>query len=182
LTASVGSDTLRATRTLSVYWSPPSSVNSNPTVAALLPFSSDSDGGVQDLGVSVDDDGGIALQASVPPSASDVYIGRLPRVLDGGVDAGRSCDLDGGVPDGGCDEGPIYEALGLAWYVEGGTLDHATTAMPTAAVGTAQDFVTLDANRWVPPSDAAGKQMIIVIRDNRGGIGWLRQTTKAPVK
>jgi hypothetical protein len=189
LTVDVGGDTLHATRQISVDWAAPASPNTNPTLAALYPFAS-ADGGTLDLGVTVDDDGGVALQAVVPASASDVYIGTLPRSDAGAPDGGVACSSDGGAGDAGAGDGgaavgncyAVAEPLTLAWYVEAGTLDHATTTLPLALAGAARDLGALDDNRWVPPAGSGGSyELIVVVRDNRGGVGWLRVPAVRPV-
>jgi hypothetical protein len=158
----------------------------------------EADGSVGDAGVGTIDNGAVTLAAQVPVADSELYVGRVPGSpgsfsLDAGLDANSGCGADdageggaddGGMEDGGCPPSPsseVYESLSLAWYVEQGQLAEATTSMPEVPFGEPLDWSSLLVNRWTPPAQAGTYQMILVVRDNRGGIGWLVQPARVPV-
>jgi hypothetical protein len=204
LTVNVGATTLLAERSLTVYLTPPASANTNPTIDGLRPFTAaitatdggaianvgeESDGAVEDAGVGGAVDGSIELAAEVPVSATDFYVGRLGGGGPGDASAldadAETCvpgdDVDGGPLCATLPEEVVSESLTMAWYAGGGELANATTAMAAAAYGAPQDWSSLVLNRWTPP--AAGQTVaapvIVVVRDNRGGIGWLVTSSSA---
>lgn len=184
LTVQVGGKTIQSVRELSLPFAAPTSVNTNPTVLGLAPFSiADASldatlGEVSnDSGVGDVFDSGITIAAEIPFNASDLYPGRIFGP-DSGTDFDAStCALadDGG--DAGC--ATIYESLDFAWYVENGQLDKSATTLPAVAGGATQDWNDALLNRWYP-SQAGTYKIIVVVRDNRGGIGWLVQSAKTP--
>ena len=212
LTVSVGSTTLQAERSLTVYLTPPTTANTNPTIDGLRPFTTalaaatdggalaspgeEADGGAEDAGVGSVVDGAVTLAAEVPAAATDLYVGRAPGegpVDASGEDAGCVPE-DGGVEDGGleadggavsCAPSPqqeVYESLDMAWYIGGGVIARATTTMPGVPFGRAQDWSSVLLNQWTPPSQAGAYPIVVVVRDNRGGVGWRVQSAAVPVE
>ena len=53
--------------------------------------------------------------------------------------------------------------------------------MPGVAYGSPQDWSSVLLNQWTPPTQAGAYPIILVARDNRGGIGWLVQSVTVPV-
>jgi len=164
----------------------------------------EADGAVEDAGIRSVAGGAIAIAADVPVTATDLYEGRtgtfeldafapvttgttcvpLEAGADGGEDGSDEEETDGG-DDGGAvvctPVGPeVYESLGLAWFVESGEIESPTTSMRSVAQGAPQDWSAALLNRWTPPAQAGTYEIIVVARDNRGGVGWLVQPAKTP--
>lgn len=189
LDVGVGNTSLQAVRSITVYLATPSSTNTNPTVVGLSPFAvapTDAgalgnpgelaDGSVIDAAIGAQGDAGIWIAAQIPLSATDLYIpttGTVPESDDASDDAAGlpPCPADAEAADGGCVP-ETYESLTLSWYVQGGLLQQATTTLPSVRLGLPQDWNALLVNRWSPPSSAGSTQFILVLRDNRGGVGW----------
>jgi hypothetical protein len=207
LTVSVGTTTLQAERSLTVYLTTPDTENTNPTILGLSPFSladardagplanpdEESDGGLEDAGIAGVADGAVVMGAIVPATATDLYVGSVggsffPSADAAIEDAGPCIPEEGGFEeDGGpvCEPAPsqeVYEALDIAWYVGGGSLAATTTSMPGVANGAAQDWSAVLLNRWTPPAQAGSYPIILVARDNRGGVGWLVTSATVPVE
>jgi hypothetical protein len=184
LTVQVGSKTIQSVRELSLPFAAPTSVNTNPTLVGLAPFSIVDASADATLGAVTDDSGvgevfdsGITIAAEIPANASDLYVGRIFSPDSGtDPDASTCARLDDG-GDGGC--ATIYESLDFAWYVENGQLARSATTLPAVAGGTAQDWNGALLNRWYP-SQSGTYKIIVVVRDDRGGIGWLVQPAKTP--
>jgi hypothetical protein len=77
--------------------------------------------------------------------------------------------------------GPTQERLTLSWYAEGGGFSERTTAWGPSDVdgdGRPLPFVVAIENKWTTPKladyAAASSELIVVVRDNRGGVGWTR--------
>ena len=72
----------------------------------------------------------------------------------------------------------VTETLTVSWYIEGGTTTVTQTSFNSAVTTTSLD--TLGQNQWTLPSagefDHSEIKIIPVIRDNRGGVGWLERT------
>jgi hypothetical protein len=166
LDVTAGGRQLSATRTLTVAYDVPSSVNTNPTIDSL-----EIDGGVLIAGHTYQ------LLAAVPTLASDQYL----QTLRGPGQA----DTDGGA-DGGPQPPPArtitaLEGLSIAWYVEQGTLGTATTTLAPGELDDAgidgRDFNALGTNTWAVPANVSGQVTVIaVIRDTRSGVAWLQRT------
>lgn len=60
------------------------------------------------------------------------------------------------------------ESLRITWFVTGGEIDRARTG-----IGPGGDRVSLGANTWTMPADDGEAALHLVIRDDRGGVGWL---------
>ncbi len=121
------------------------------------------DGAVVDAGVgSVGSSGTIVVAAILPASDSRQY----PRgsLFPSDEDAG-----DSEAPDGG----QLQESLSLAWYAQGGELAAQTTSIPTVAAGSPQAWASLLLNQWTPPSADGATELVLVLRDDHGGVGWL---------
>jgi hypothetical protein len=103
------------------------------------------------------DAGAVQLLAKVPAGASETY---SATTFDGGTE-------------------PWAEGLILSWYVEGGELAHATTALQDGPADAGHDWPALLTNSWDPPSPAHAVESILVLRDTRGGVGWARQSIAA---
>jgi hypothetical protein len=110
-------------------------------------------------------------------------------VVDASTDASDDADDDAGafapLPSfGNCSTNTagVHESLTLAWYAGGGTLARATTTLLAARVGAPQDWSSLLLNPWAPPSQAGTTPIILVVRDNRGGVGWWVQSATVPVR
>jgi hypothetical protein len=71
----------------------------------------------------------------------------------------------------------IHESLTATWYVQAGLLDSASTTLAASNGTEARDFTRLVLNRWVPPGPGT-YTIIVVIRDNRNGVGWFVQPIK----
>jgi hypothetical protein len=205
LTATAGGRQLQSYRTLSMLFTAPSQVNTNPGIDGLEFFASGSDAGLLD-GDALQYGQTYALQALVPASASDSYTQGNPAG-QGAEDAGGA-DPDGGTnpadggpgpdagrprPDGGGPEDAgsgqngesRLEGLGLSWFVSAGTLGNATTNLPPGLAGDggldSRDWTALEANTWTAPASPKGGgagqvQFILVVRDTRAGVGWIRLT------
>jgi hypothetical protein len=200
LTVGVGNVNLQAIRTLTLYLTPPASTNHNPSVVGLSPFSSSpapgdagalanpdlqADGAVVAPGVGTSGDAGLIIAAQIPLSSSELYgVGPLsdPDASDAEAPA---CPPDADIAlddvDAQCVP-QVYESLDLAWYVQGGLLEHATTTMPSARLGSPQAWGPLLLDEWSAPWSQGSAEFILVVRDNRGGVGWLQQTVQLPVR
>jgi hypothetical protein len=196
LTVGVGDTSFQAVRSLTAYLTPPASTNTNPSVVGLSPFTDASpdagtladpgtqaDGSIAEPSIGTNGDAGLVIVAQIPLSATDLY-----SVTSFG--AGEEDASEGGLPpcppdagdvsfDAGCVP-QIYESLNLEWYVQGGLLQKATTTMPAVRLGTPQDWSSLLVNQWAPPSSQGSSQFILVVRDNRGGVGWLQLPAQPP--
>jgi hypothetical protein len=184
LTVGVGDVTLQAVRQLTLAVNPPTSIDTNPSVLGVQPFTTSvpaeagplaspgalADGGTEDVGVGTSASGDVVLAALVPRAASDPYVPGFAISDDGGDDASDAASTAASV-----DAGAVYESLQLAWFVQNGVLAQATTALPAARQGDPQGWSSLLVNRWTPPGTPGTSEMILVIRDNRGGVGWVRQ-------
>jgi hypothetical protein len=96
---------------------------------------------------------------------------------------------DGGVPDFDATDTSSTvarglearrEGLNLAWYVAGGRLATATTALSLTAATATPTWARLIQNWWLPPTAGSVVELILVLRDSRGGVGWLRQSVTVP--
>lgn len=201
LTVGVGSVNLQAVRTLTLYLTPPASTNHNPTVLGLAPFTSpapgagplgnpalQADGAVVDPGVGTAGDAGLVVAAQIPVAASELYgVGPLSDPDASDAEA-PPCAADASVSSNPFDFGDadcvpqVYESLDLAWYVQGGLLEHATTSMPSVRLGQPQAWGPLLVNQWAPPAPEGTTPIVLVVRDNRGGIGWTSVPAQVPVK
>lgn len=203
LTVGVGDVSLQAIRTLTLYLTPPAQTNSNPTVLGLSPFTTlpaggdggllgnpslQADGAVVDPGVGTPGDAGLVIAAQIPVASSELYgIGPLSDCDASDAEA-PPCAADATVSSNPFDFADadcvpqVYESLDLAWYVQGGLLEHATTAMPSARLGQPQDWASLLVNQWAPPAPQGSTPFILVVRDNRGGVGWTTVPAQLPVK
>lgn len=198
LTVGVGDQSLQAVRTLTLYLAAPASINHNPAVVGLSPFTMDLDagdagplanpgdqaeGGIVDAGVGTMGEAGIVVAADIPLSAAEVYGAGPLADLSTGDGGFPPCpaDADAVSLDAGCVP-QVRESLSLAWYTQGGLLAHATTDMPGVGLSAPQDWSSLLLNEWAAPFADGGTDFVLVVRDNRGGVGWLRQTAQLPVK
>jgi len=76
------------------------------------------------------------------------------------------------------DPAPAHESLAVSWFAQGGEMEYRRT-------GYIEDFTTFEqatANAWTTPTtkefDGESMSIYMVVRDNRGGVGWLsRQVT-----
>jgi hypothetical protein len=127
-------DCLVGTKQIRVSTLAPTLQNHNPTVTEL-----DLDGmAVPPSGVTVMPGSTHALSLMYPPSD---------------VELEPAMGADGGT--GG------METVDFAWFVTGGTLDHALSGTP------------MPANSYTAPSATEAVSLWVVVRDDRGGIGWL---------
>lgn len=60
------------------------------------------------------------------------------------------------------------EAIRISWFTTGGAFDAARTGRAEAEAGTALD----SSNVWASPPSAGPVLLWVVIRDDRGGLGW----------
>jgi hypothetical protein len=186
LTVTVGDKTLQAARQLTVDLDASIGINTNPTVVGVAPFTTtiaedsgpfgdpgdEADGAVVDSGVGTVTNGSVTIAAIVPLTASDLYSGRVPNADDASADDAGDFDTS----DSGTQ---IFESLDFAWYVENGQLGAATTALRSVAQGSPQNWSSALVNHWVP-AQSTTSQMIVVVRDNRGGVGWIIVPAKSP--
>jgi hypothetical protein len=194
LTVGVGDASLQAVRSLTAYLTPPTSTNTNPTVVGLSPFTDASpgdagplanpasgpDGSVVDPGVGTEGDAGLVIAAQIPLSASELYTVAPPGTGD--EDAGDAglppCAPDAAVLEAGAAcISQVYESLDLSFYVQGGVLRQATTTLPAVRLGRPQDWNALLVNQWTPPQGTT--EVILVVRDDRGGVGWVQLPVQA---
>ena len=61
---------------------------------------------------------------------------------------------------------PVREALEIAWFATAGSFDIDHTGR------TATDATTYSENGWTTPSTSGAVTLWVVLRDDRGGIGW----------
>jgi hypothetical protein len=71
----------------------------------------------------------------------------------------------------------LHESLTATWLVQGGLLDSTSTQLPPANGTATRDYAGLLVNRWVPPGPGI-YTIVIVLRDNRNGVGWHTQTIR----
>lgn len=185
LTVTVGEQKLLATRELAAYFEAPATLNENPSVLGLEPFieelpalEAEDEYATADGAIGAYVDGALTIGAAVPESASELIEDTSPP--DAPPDSnGGAPPVDEPSPDDSDDEedpSEMHEVLSLAWYVESGTFEAATTTLPLADEGTERDWSALLLNQWSPKQNGP-VEFILVIRDDRGGIGWLRQPT-----
>ncbi len=62
---------------------------------------------------------------------------------------------------------PAEELITVAWYATGGTLTYDTSGPPAGSSG----VTSLD-NPWTAPTTAGDVWLWLVVRDDRGGVGW----------
>jgi hypothetical protein len=78
----------------------------------------------------------------------------------------RGSNEDGQIAD-------MRERLRLTWFVESGVTRYEQTGFIDGVTG---DFAGALENRWKPgvekDSPAAAARIVVVIRDNRGGVSW----------
>ncbi len=55
----------------------------------------------------------------------------------------------------------------MAWYATGGTLTYDTSGPPEGSMG----VTSLD-NPWTAPNTSGDVWLWLVVRDDRGGVGW----------
>ena len=73
---------------------------------------------------------------------------------------------------------PVREAIQVAWYTTGGTLADDTDGHAAGEAGSATLDVACEAgtecidNSWTAPTTAGEVLLWLVIRDDRGGVGW----------
>ncbi len=200
LTVKVDGQELRAVRTVSLLLATPTEPNHNPDVQGLtFPASGVPvpDGGVPDGGV------GLAVVVPESASEAFTPLGAPQQAVDsgttvdGGDDAGpprgdgglrdaggpppppppSDAGLDAG-PDAGEGRSPVqYEGLNVAWFAEAGALQAAQTSLPQGRANETRDWARALGNDWVPPpgffDGGAPVRLIAVVRDTRGGIGWV---------
>lgn len=65
------------------------------------------------------------------------------------------------------------EALKLTWFVTGGEVDRVRTAY-----GPGGDLHALGTNTWTLPEESGDGALHLVIRDDRGGVGWLSRRVR----
>lgn len=100
--------------------------------------------------------------------------------FDGGGGMGPGFDAGGPAVDAGttfdAGNGPFQaeqkESLELAWFVDDGTLEWATTTLRAAPANAERDWTALLQNYWTAPASSTPRTFILVVRDNRGGVGW----------
>jgi hypothetical protein len=63
------------------------------------------------------------------------------------------------------------EQMRASWFSTAGTFANDTTA-PDGAVAVGQSTPTYAENSWTAPATPQKVYMWVVLRDNRGGVGW----------
>jgi hypothetical protein len=157
LTVENDEETVVAVRELRLRYDPATGPNQNPTIEGLLVGKP----GAEDPGdfvplaegqppPTVPRDEETPLRAVVPESAAETYDG-----LDDDRQPAR-----------------VHEQLVLTWFVETGDTASARTSFIFGQVAR-EDFLS---NEWRPPRSkdyaADRSRLLLVIRDNRGGVGW----------
>lgn len=135
-------------------------------------------GGGGDGGSRPADDGGGGSGDDAGPSGGG-------GVDDGGVGGGDQSTTTGATTttDGGTANGAAggnneqHESLAATWYVQSGLLDSTSTTLAAGMGNATRDYATLVLNRWVPPGPGV-YTVIVVLRDNRNGVGWIVQPIK----
>ncbi len=152
LTVSSATKTETSVRQLRLRLGPAAEANANPNIEGLLAVPKDGDP------QPIDEQGTMTLprhektviRAVVPESAAEEYEG-----LDNDRQPAR-----------------VHEILALSWFVESGD----TKAERTSFISGQIPLATAVENQWTPArtKDYPGAQsrIIVVLRDNRGGIAW----------
>jgi hypothetical protein len=60
------------------------------------------------------------------------------------------------------------ESLKVSWFISGGEIDRNRTGYEPGG-----DFAALTRNDWTLPTEGGTAELHLVIRDDRGGVGWL---------
>jgi hypothetical protein len=148
------SDRLEAVRTLHLRFEDAQEANDNPAIEQLVA----GDGAMPLEGASIraDVDAKTPVGARVPEAAAERYTARDDR---GQPVAAR-------------------EQLTLTWFVEAGEPDIERTSFIDGVIPLAR----ASENQWTfpdaPPGAPAMARMIVVVRDNRGGVGWRTATAR----
>ena len=109
---------------------------------------------------------------AVPASGEPVTLGEEGAAA---LRSGEGYRLRASVPEGAVeryteDDGEeAAEDLTLTWFVTGGETDFART-------GFIEGETTLEEageNGWTTPAEPGEARLVVVVRDNRGGVGWL---------
>jgi hypothetical protein len=128
----------------------------------------------------------LSLRLRAPPSLDQnpTIEGLKPAASDGGGPDG-SIPLLAQVPEASsetypsdADGGSLAEGLTLSWYVSAGALAAASTSLPAAPASAPRDWAPLTSNWWTPPASGEATAAL-VLRDSRGGVGWLTRTIAA---
>lgn len=117
----------------------------------------------------------LASGTEVLDQAGSVQVPRLrDNLLHVAIDDGQSETYLGPGPDGA--PGPLRETLLFSWFGELGDFDNARTLF----IDGASSLADQTADKWNPPAtrvDARStSRLIVVVRDNRGGVGWTGAT------
>jgi hypothetical protein len=147
----VGGSSVRAFRTLSLRFTPDTAQNLNPTIDAIALSAPDG----SDPGDSVVPGTVYTLGAAAPTGASETIAGFGPM-------ANGAQQLEG---------------LSFAWYVSAGALAAPTTVLDPGATPDSRDWGAALHNTWTAPTSAAHPiELVVVVRDTRGGVGWTSRT------
>ena len=161
LTVTTDNDQVQAVRPMKLWFSdtPPAYPNTNPTVMGLSatvgttgpqPFDGDPPASMPTLPRHV----ATVINTVIPPEDSEPYMG---------TDDNNNPAL-------------VNERLNLSWFVESGDTDHMRTAYIAGQV-VLEDAAKV---KWTPAfkKDYAPdtSQLILIIRDDRQGVGWLDGT------
>jgi hypothetical protein len=152
LTLTVGTQQIRAYRSLDLLFGADTSGNTNPTLGDFSFTASNMSTTVLTSGTTY------TITNAIPASATDTFTATIGGPM--------------GVPTS------ELEGLALSWFVSAGTLGAATTALAPGAAPETSDFATAEANTWVAPKvlSATTVELMLVARDTRGGVGWATQT------
>ncbi len=152
-----GTEVIDSVRTVRLRLEGESPSNQNPAIDGLLRLSSKE---TKDQGDLLGDEPGITLPRRIEARLR-ALVKREHIEKYSGFDA-RNMPAE------------LYERLNLAWFVETGDLDSETTGFIEGAKGLVFEDSLI--NKWKPGKvkdyEKASARVLVVIRDNRGGIGW----------
>jgi hypothetical protein len=156
LVVQTAGDRVVAVRTLHLRFEAAQEANDNPAIEQLLVAAGDDRLPLEGASVPADRDAETPIAARLPEAAAERYTDRDDR---GQPVAAR-------------------ERLTLTWFVEAGEPEHQRTSFIDGVI----PLATASENRWKfpepEPGAPASARLILVVRDNRGGVGWQAATVR----
>jgi hypothetical protein len=160
LTVTTDNDQVQAVRPMRLRFRPTDQANANPTVMGLY-------AAVDPAAAAQEFDGD-------PPATMPTLPRHVKTAINTLIPDGTS-EYYLGTDDNG-DPAMVYERLNLSWFVESGDTDHLRTTYIAGQV-TITDAATV---KWTPAfkKDYAAdtSRLILIIRDDRQGAGWIDGT------